>query len=632
MPSRGFPERERLRLQRFIAGIRVLTAHTDEAGRKSRTPRVVKKISPSGAANLTFQLREGGQMSVADYFRRVTNKPLRYPDLPCVEVGSGALLPLELCEVPPGQIMRKQVPPELTKNVLEFATKKPADRLDSIRRGLSVLSYGQSDYVRQFGLHMDPNVDALKVNARILPAPTLRYGKTSRNPSVTPTNGSWNMVDKKFYSAAEIKGWVIIIYERQARFKQENADDMKQGLMTAFRDCGIVCPDTNPLVRYENGQGSIAAQLRAAGNMYKEKRGIHPTLIVAILPEGGTDIYTAIKHFGDCVAGVATQCLKSNKCFRAKQQYYANVCLKINVKLGGINNIPDPLSVKFLADNANPTIVMGADVIHPAPGSEGRPSFTGVVANVDSASAKYIAETRVQVSRREMIDDLESMCERLIDMFRKYRSNVEKKANSEPKRIIFYRDGVSEGQFQQVLEIEVPRLRRACQKLGINPPPKITVIVVGKRHHVRFFPTSAESSDNTGNCRAGTVVDRDVGHPTEFDFYLQSHGGLLGTSRPAHYNVLLDENNLSPDGLQELSFALCHVYARSTRSVSIPAPVYYADIVCSRAKNHFDPDAGVNLSDSNTQMDDEQVDTSLQNFQRSFKALHPNTALNMYFS
>jgi len=288
--------------------------------------------------------------------------------------------------------------------------------------------------------------------------------------------------------------------------------------------------------------------------------------------------------------------------------------------------------VKFLADNANPTIVMGADVIHPAPGSEGRPSFTGVVANVDSASAKYIAETRVQVSRREMIDDLESMCERLIDMFRKYRSNVEKKANSEPKRIIFYRDGVSEGQFQQVLEIEVPRLRRACQKLGINPPPKITVIVVGKRHHVRFFPTSAESSDNTGNCRAGTVVDRDVGHPTEFDFYLQSHGGLLGTSRPAHYNVLLDENNLSPDGLQELSFALCHVYARSTRSVSIPAPVYYADIVCSRAKNHFDPDAGVNLSDSNTQMDDEQVDTSLQNFQRSFKALHPNTALNMYFS
>jgi len=33
----------------------------------------------------------------------------------------------------------------------------------------------------------------------------------------------------------------------------------------------------------------------------------------------------------------------------------------------------------------------GADVIHPAPGSDGRPSFTALVANVDSDTAKYVA-------------------------------------------------------------------------------------------------------------------------------------------------------------------------------------------------------------------------------------------------
>ena len=100
-------------------------------------------------------------------------------------------------------------------------------------------------------------------------------------------------------------------------------------------------------------------------------------------------------------------------------------------------------------------------------------------------------------------------------------------------------------------------------------------IPVSQRHHVRFFPSQNRAeSDQSGNCRAGTVVDREISHPTEFDFYLQSHAGLLGTSRPAHYNVLLDENNFTPDSLQQLSFALCHVYARSTRSVSIPAPVY----------------------------------------------------------
>lgn len=34
--------------------------------------------------------------------------------------------------------MRKQVPPEKTKDVLEFATKRPGERLQSIKNGLSV--------------------------------------------------------------------------------------------------------------------------------------------------------------------------------------------------------------------------------------------------------------------------------------------------------------------------------------------------------------------------------------------------------------------------------------------------------------------------------------------------------------
>ncbi len=75
----------------------------------------------------------------------------------------------------------------------------------------------------------------------------------------------------------------------------------------------------------------------------------------------------------------------------------------------------------------------------------------------------------------------------------------------------------------------------ACAELRIDP--KITIVVVGKRHHIRLFPVNERDGDRSGNCPAGTVVDREIAHPTEFDFYLQSHGGLLGTSRPAHYSV-----------------------------------------------------------------------------------------------
>ncbi|THH07841.1 hypothetical protein EW146_g9189 [Bondarzewia mesenterica] len=76
----------------------------------------------------------------------------------------------------------------------------------------------------------------------------------------------------------------------------------------------------------------------------KQKTNNFPILIVVILPEGGNDIYSAVKPFGDVT-----------------MQYYANVVLnlKLNFKLGDINTIPDAKSASILYDPSNPTIVMG---------------------------------------------------------------------------------------------------------------------------------------------------------------------------------------------------------------------------------------------------------------------------------
>ena len=87
------------------------------------------------------------------------------------------------------------------------------------------------------------------------------------------------------------------------------------------------------------------------------------------------------------------------------------------------------------------------------------------------------------------------------------------------------------------------QLSEACEELEFKPT--ITFIVVGKDHKVVFFPTSRANGDKNNNCRPGTVVDSDVVSPVEFDYYLYGHAGLLGTSKPAHYNVLVDENNFT---------------------------------------------------------------------------------------
>ena len=119
----------------------------------------------------------------------------------------------------------------------------------------------------------------------------------------------------------------------------------------------------------------------------------------------------------------------------------------------------------------------------------------------------------------------------------------------------FCRDGVSEGQFLQVLQHELTAIREACIKLEPDYKPGITFIVVQKRHHTRLFcADSREQSGRSGNIPAGTTVDIGITHPTEFDFYLCSHQGIQGTSRPSHYHVLWDDNRFDADELQQVLF------------------------------------------------------------------------------
>ncbi|KAK2460730.1 hypothetical protein APHAL10511_007200 [Amanita phalloides] len=620
-PAKGFPDRERLKLQKFINNLKVQIS-TGTSG----PPKfgVIRGISRFGADKITFD-HNGTRTNVAQYFRQKFNRPLRYPDMVCVEIGKGAMFPLEFCTVPEGQIARRQVPPDVTREMVAFSTVKPPERFRNIGNGIRLLAYGQSDYVRQFGLTIDTS-GPIRLDARLLMPPKLQYGPGSKEKNIVPRNGSWNMADKKFFKPMTIKQWVVVIYETRRRFSEDQAQKLVKDLVSACASVGMTIVDTNPIVKWESGQGVIGKQIMAAGSECAKAKGGPPNLVVVILPENGDDIYKAVKHFGDVTIGVATQCLKSNKVFRANMQYWANVLLKVNVKLGGINLIPDQASVSVLTDPNKPTIVMGADVMHPAPGLNEVPSYAALVGSVDANVSKYIAVTDVQGNRVEMIGNLEGMCKAVLQKYVGYRKDVER-TTAPLKRLIFYRDGVSEGQFEEVLEKELPRIKAACDHFGLKPT--ITLIVVGKRHHMRFKTQNEADADRSSNAPAGTVVDRGLGHPTEFDFYLQSHGGLLGTSRSSHYSVLYDDNKFNSDTLQLLSFALCHVYARSTRSVSIPAPVYYADIVCSRANLHYDPGMNISLSETMTTASEES--TAVDRFKSGFKPLHNNQAWHMYF-
>ena len=93
-PRRGFPDRERVRLQRFITGLKVITSYGQrEPGRQGPRPRVVKKLSKEGATDLRFELDNGQRSTVAEYFQGVLGEPLQHPEVICVEVR----VPLHAC-------------------------------------------------------------------------------------------------------------------------------------------------------------------------------------------------------------------------------------------------------------------------------------------------------------------------------------------------------------------------------------------------------------------------------------------------------------------------------------------------------------------------------------------------------
>lgn len=114
-----------------------------------------------------------------------------------------------------------------------------------------------------------------------------------------------------------------------------------------------------------------------------------------------------------------------------------------------------------------------------------------------------------------------------------------------------------------------------------------------------------------------------------------SHGGLLGTSRPCHYQVLVDENKMGPDAIQQLTYNLAYIYPRSTRSVSIVSPAYYAHHVATRARAYIggdiDDDQSVIFSELSSGREAAIRDQKLQSARERLSNVHANLENSMYF-
>jgi len=427
-------------------------------------------------------------------------------------------------------------------------------------------------FLKDFGI--DLSLNPIRVPGKVLDTPNLKYGRRQIKPMLG--SGCWRIDNgnmTSFYQNVDTENWVIINTDT----KYGDLESFANTLYQKAKEMDLKLNRPRLVYMEYAGRDTILECFKRAK---KEKY----QFIVWIAEKDSDDLYGDIKFIGESAKhdyGILSQFIKTKTLSKLSAMLLCNLLQKINAKLGGVNQVLDPQCVPEILKNDS-TMIIGADVTHKAPGDRTEAisgclrieySIAAVVATTDNTYFNYSTAVRVQHRERlEIITQFDEMLEEVFKVY--YQKNKQLPAN-----IIYYRDGVSEGQFDSVLQDEVQlmeklfkeRLPKCIKRLQTEPyRPKITVVIVQKRHHTRVRPQFDEDAKGRmQNVPAGTTCDTTITQFRDFDFFLASHDGIQGTTRPTHYYVIRDDIGFNPDDMYEMTFFLTHTYAKCTRSISV---------------------------------------------------------------
>ncbi|KAK3718502.1 hypothetical protein LTR37_005006 [Vermiconidia calcicola] len=569
-------------------------------------------------------------------------------------------IPAEYLQIDPYQPFKKVLSGAHTDAMINVAARHPAKNQNLIiQEAFPLLGIDTTPSpFEKVGLTLGSQF--LQIPATNLVPPKVFYRNRRHDGcfSANVTQASWNLIDARFYitpSASDFRDYPLRkpvgTLDMRSKSRQQKFDDIGKALSKQMVTYGI---------KFDPGVVDQSIYLDAMAGLLEETAGWNDItlyellrkellpklgnakLVVVLLSTKDQYLYGCIKRVCDQWLGVHTLCIVEEK-LRIRNtanfknitpQQLGNLALKFNMKLGGQNHqiasdraadssaFAPPSIFSSISQDA---IVFGADVSHPSGGMSHTPSVAGVVASYDKNFALFSASMRLQAGTQETIEELEDMAYHRLKYFVDHRGFL-------PHRIVVYRDGVGEDQFAKCRSSEIPQVYRAYEKAKAYAKSKakavvrqsndrdldLTFIVVGKRHHTRFYACSEEDTYQApngqdtvvpqpftkihregnvthhnvklnGNLQPGLLVDDVITRPSSdetFDFFLQSHDALKGTARSAHYSVL-EKGTLDVQQIKNLTHAFCYNYMRATKGVSYAGPAYYADRLCDRGAHYL---------------------------------------------
>lgn len=468
-PSNGMIQVRKLKKNEFVV------RHANRSQAESRKLWKVKEILQQNARDYKFRLKDketrketGDPISIEEYYMTRYNLRLAHPLLPLVEATKkGVVYPMEVCYMTKGQRYPYKLNEEQTAAMIKFAVERPPGRKASIEAGLKLLDWGTDKNLSGYGVSIDR--EHIKTNAHVLDAPTILFGK---GKTVSPGySGRWDLRNTQFLlpNNAPLVAWGVCVFPGRNSPNREVVGNFIKSFVSAYKVHGGIVQNANPPIVM--AQSDIAKGVEntwlEAGNAAKRR----PQMLVFVLPDKNADSYFRIKKSCDCRYGVVSQCMQGAQITKNNAQYHSNVCMKFNAKLGGTTskvlvNKAKPMIGHF----TKPTMIIGADVSHAAPGMD-TPSKVAMTMSLDQYASRYAAAVQNNPARVELIatHNVDSIMGPLINH---WSQNVG--GGRLPQHVYYFRDGVSGPQYANVMKHEVAALKALLHRTaGADPNYKV---------------------------------------------------------------------------------------------------------------------------------------------------------------
>jgi aubergine len=424
----------------------------------------------------------------------------------------------------------------LMKDLKQIIGLKPDERMKQIcsfvKSSLENKEFNEA--LDSWEFKLDEKV--VSVPGRVLPIETIYVG--NKKTLKCDESRQWNIRSDPIFKKVNISNWICIFPEKST----QDCDAFLQMLFKVSKPLDINM-DKNSLTMVKLQDTSPDSYKKAIVSSLQK----NTSFVLVLLADDNKGRYDTIKKLLTIDSPVPSQCVKWKTIIDQKSlsSKATKIAVQIASKMGGI---PWALDIK----TPPATMICGMDVYHSGETVvRSKPSIVGFTATMDTTMTNYYSRVLINKPGQELTNTLAPIFTQSLIEF-KERNSVY------PKYIIFYRDGVGEGQLKELLDKEVKNLEKCFATLKMKDPPKITFMVVLKRIHTRLF---SEVSPNTfENPLPGTVVDTGIVNNSALEFFLVSQNVNQGTATPTRYQCIYNTANLGIDYLETLTFKLCHLY------------------------------------------------------------------------